>query len=31
VIKADEMQDAENAYEHARETYRAMLAKADVD
>jgi len=31
VIKADEMQDAEKAYEHARETYRAMLAKAEVD
>ncbi len=31
MIKADEMQDAEKAYEHARETYRAMLAKAEVD
>jgi hypothetical protein len=30
-IKAEEMQDAEKAYEHARDTYRAMLAKAEVD
>lgn len=27
-IKADEMQDAENAYEHARQTYRRLLANA---
>jgi hypothetical protein len=30
-IKAAEMEDAEKAYEHARETYRAMLAKANVE
>ena len=31
VIKADEMEDAEKAYQHARETYQAMVAKAEFD
>jgi hypothetical protein len=31
VIKADEMEDAQKAYEHAREAYRALLAKSETD
>jgi hypothetical protein len=31
VIKANEMEDAEKAYDHARETYKALLAKAEFD
>src|SRR6266567_2768110 len=30
-IKADEMDDAERAYEHARTVYREMLSKAEVE
>jgi hypothetical protein len=30
-IKADEIEEAEKAYEHARTTYQAMLAKASVE
>jgi hypothetical protein len=31
VIKADEMDDAQKAYDHAREAYRALLAKSETD
>jgi len=30
-IKANEMQDAEQAYEHARQVYKELLAKAEFD
>lgn len=31
VIKADEMEDAKNAYEHARQAYRRILAECGVE
>ena len=30
-IKADEMQDAKAAYEHAREAYRRIISESDVE
>jgi hypothetical protein len=31
VIKADEMEDAKIAYEHARQAYRRILAECDAE